>query len=91
MLIFIAVHMSVVSCPSVCLMYMLIYMQETSLYLTHGSSLVSTLLSMASSLCSGEQSLEESLQPLVDFYSDISLTRNTVMVNLNVPKLIDSV
>ena len=43
--------------------------------------LIKTLLSAASSLSSGEQNIEESLRPLIDFYSQFSLTKDAVTVS----------
>ena len=58
--------------------------QESSLYLSHGANLVRTLLSAASKLSNGdEQTLEESLQPLVDFYSGIAMTGDSITVSHN--------
>ena len=58
-----------------------IFFQETSLYLSHGSNLVRTLLSIASELSNGEDTLEDCLQPLVDFYSQYTITSDCVTVS----------
>lgn len=39
-----------------------------------------TLLSIASKLTSGEEALEESLEPLVDFYSPFATTKDSITV-----------
>ena len=39
-----------------------------------------TLLSIASSLGTADQSLEESLHPLLEFYSDFALTKEVFTV-----------
>ena len=51
------------------------------MYLSHGSNLVRTLLSIASELSNGEQTLEESLQPLVDFYSRFIISKDCITVS----------
>ena len=40
-----------------------------------------TLLSIASELSNGEQTLEESLQPLVDFYSQFTISKDCITVS----------